>query len=116
MATWPASLPPPVITGFNGSPVQTFVRTEFYAGPPRQRQRFTNTPEEISLNWKFKPVEMAAFCAFWLDIRNGADWFSMPMDLGDGARAYDTRFRQPYKYQAAGINWIVTAEIEVRGA
>ncbi|SEO64437.1 hypothetical protein [Nitrosovibrio sp. Nv6] len=118
MATWPETLPPPTLSGYGGSPVQAFARTDMESGPARQRQRFTYTPEELTVSWKFTAAEMAIFRAFWQDtIHRGTDWFVMTLDTGDGMIAYDTRFTKPYKYEARpGMNWIVSGEIEVRGA
>lgn len=118
MAAWPGTLPVPVLSGYGGSPAQAFVRTDMEAGPARQRQRFTATPEDLTVSWKFTPAQMEIFRVFWQDtIHRGADWFTMTLDTGDGLIAYDTRFTKPYKYQAApGMNWVVSADIEVRGA
>jgi hypothetical protein len=118
MATWPAILPPPTLSGYGGSPVQAFVRTDMDAGPARQRRRFTDVPEELTLTWKFTATEMGIFRLFWIQTLNyGTDWLTMTLDLGNGMAAYDVRFTKPYKYQAQpGMNWLVSADIEVSDA
>jgi hypothetical protein len=88
------------------------------AGPARQRRRFTDVPEELTLTWKFTATEMGIFRLFWIQTLNyGTDWLTMTLDLGNGMTAYDVRFTKPYKYQAQpGMNWLVSADIEVSDA
>lgn len=118
MATWPGQLPPPTLSGYGGEPAQAFLRTDFEAGAARQRRRFTDAPETLTLTWKFTAIEMATFRAFWrTDLGMGAAWCSMTLDLGEGLTAHSTRFIKPYQYRALpGMNWLVSADVEVRNA
>jgi hypothetical protein len=88
------------------------------AGSARQRQRFTAVPHKIYTTWLFTADQMAIFRAFYkTTINQGASWFTMNIDVGDGLTAYDCRFITPLKQLALpGMNWNVSATIEVRGA
>jgi len=117
MAIWPVTLPAPTISGYQGNSGTNVQRTDFDAGPARQRLRYGDAPDDVSLNWRFTPSEMAIFRAFFkTDINSGADWFVMGLDVGDGFKDYEVRFISgKYQYQALpGMNWQISAKIDVR--
>lgn len=117
MATWPVELPVPTLSGYQGESGANVQRTDFDAGPARQRLRYGDAPDDLSLNWIFTPAEMVIFKAFWkTDLHKGTDWFLMHLDIGDGFADYDVRIvGGSYQYQALpGMNWQVSAKVEVR--
>lgn len=116
MATWPVTLPRPLLSGYGVEPVQAFIRTEMEAGPARQRKRFTQTPNDVQASWKFKPGEMQDFLDFYADeINLGTDYFTCELDLGYGLQSYTVRFTAAPKRQALpGMNWNVSGRLEVR--
>jgi hypothetical protein len=117
MATWPASLPSPLVSAYQGDAGVNIQRTEMDAGAARQRLRYSDSPDELSMSWKFKPAEMEIFKAFWkTDINHGNDWFLMDLHTGDGLLTYEVRIiGGKYQYQVlSGLNWQVSAKIEIR--
>lgn len=120
MATWPSTLPVPNISGYKLTPEQAFSRTDMQSGAARQRKRFTDAPAYVTADWRFTPVQMAIFKTFFkTTINQGTDWFTCPLDAGIGISNYDTRFigKPPYDAQPLpGMNWEVSAQLEVRGA
>lgn len=116
MAVWPATLPPPRISGYDGEQGPVSKRTDFDMGPARQRRMFTSAPEMLNVSFRFKPAEMAIFKEFWKDdIGFGVDWFSIELNLGSGLATYDARFKRACKYAALpGMNWDVQGMLEVR--
>lgn len=117
MATWPATLPTPLLSGYQGDSGVNIQRTEMDAGAARQRLRFGEAPDELSVSWKFKPAEMLIFKAFWkTDINHGTDWFLMDLHIGNGLQTYEVRIiGGQYQYQVLpGLNWQVNAKVELR--
>ncbi len=52
-----------------------------------------------------------------LGAAGGAGWALVPIAAGGGFKAVEARFNGPFKAQAgAGLNWSVTAQMEVRNA
>jgi hypothetical protein len=88
------------------------------AGSMRQRQRFTATNHQMTMNWLFRASEMAIFKTFFdITVNKGSDFFTMELDVGDGFQTYDTRFTAPCQYSyVQGGHWAVSANLEVRGA
>jgi hypothetical protein len=118
MADFPSTLPAPLLAGYGGEPANAVIRTDFEAGPARQRRRFTATPHQLDVAWRFKPAEMIAFREFFkVDINLGVDWFNVDLDIGDGLASYVARFIGAYKYDRLSPNaWHVTAKLEVENA
>lgn len=117
MATWPAELPKPLLSGYQGDVGKSTIRTDMDSGPARQRLRFEDNPDDLSIAWKFSAAEMVIFKEFWkTTLHRGTDWFLMDLHRGDGLVGYEVRFiAGNYQDQALpGLNWQVTARLEVR--
>lgn len=112
---YPSTLPAPLASGFSGAPDKAFIRTDFDAGPARQRQRFTATPHRIDVTWRFSPEQMSTFRTFFsTDLGQGTRWFNMNLDLGSGFAMYVVRFTDAYKYTRNNNTvWDVSANLEV---
>ena len=118
MADFPATLPNALSSGYSGSKTQAFIRTEMEAGSQRQRQRFSTTNQNRTVNWLFTADEMDTFKTFFeTDINQGSDFFNISLDLGNGLTTYAARFTQPYNdtYVDGGY-WRVDGQLEVRNA
>lgn len=115
---YPNTLPSPLASSFSGEGFNAFIRTDFDAGPARQRQRFTVTPHRLDVAWRFTPEEMLTFRSFFkTDINLGVNWFNMTLDLGDGMMNYVVRFIEPYKYSRNNNKaWDVSGRLEVENA
>lgn len=118
MAIWPTDLPKPLLSDYAVDPEQAFIRTQMESGPARQRKRFTQVPHRVNVSWRFTHAQMATFRTFFgTTINLGTDWFTCNLDAGSGLADYDTRFTIAPKYAAvSGMNWEVTAVLELRNA
>lgn len=118
MADFPSTLPAPLLSGYSGQPANAAIRTDFDAGPARQRKRFTATPHQLDVSWRFKLSEMSVFRDFYRDdINLGVDWFSIDLDVGDGISSLVARFVGAYQYSRLSPNtWQVSAKLEVENA
>jgi hypothetical protein len=116
MANWPSSLPFPLLASNAGAAGLTMQRTDFSAGPARQRQTFTNAPETQGASWIFNTAQFSDFKSFWKnDIGGGANWFNANLDIGEGVEACEARFVEPYSYQKIGpAKYRVSADLEIR--
>ena len=59
MATWPTTLPRPLVAGYAIAPVDANVRTDMEAGTPRVRRRSAARNDQVSVTWRFSDVQMA---------------------------------------------------------
>lgn len=120
MATWPSSLPKPMINGYALNPVDQTIRTEMDVGASRVRRRTTARNDKVSVTWMMVDAQLAAFRT-WLEdgatgAAGGAAWFNITLPIGtSGSAAVEARFAGPFKAtEVGGANWNVTAELEIR--
>lgn len=115
MPAWPSTLPSPKVEGYATAPDAAFIRTDMEAGPARQRQRYSVTPNSVSLNWLFTAAEMLIFRAFYRDdLSLGTGWFDVDLDIGDGFQSYEARFVAAPRSSKVSCFWLVSATLEVR--
>lgn len=116
MATWPANLPAPLRSGYEINPEDPILRTQMDAGPDRVRRRFTAIPSRIPVSWRFTEAQLALFEAWHKhEALDGAAWFTISLANGLGISAMEARFTKPPKKPLlSGMNWEVSAELEVR--
>lgn len=119
MATWPATLPAPLLSGYSVSPREQVARTEMDGGNTRARRRTTARIDMVTATWSLTDTEMATFRAWWdgaTDAAGGASWFTITLRAGyGGTESVDARFAGPW--QAEEITprkWRVSATLEVR--
>jgi hypothetical protein len=119
MATWPTTLPAPILEGYALDPIDQTVRTDMEFGAARTRRRSTAQNDKLNVGWIFTRTQMAAFRTWFADsaqAAGGAAWFDIVVDTGEGTPASQTcRFSGPPKaaLRGGGI-WSVTATLEVR--
>lgn len=66
---WPDTLPGPSAPGFGLSPVDPSIRTAMEVGAQRTRRRTLSRLDRVTMEWRFKDTEMAAF-RNWYDSRS----------------------------------------------
>lgn len=121
MATWPSTLPVPLLSGYQLEAGDPTARTSMESGPARVRRRFTAVPDEISLILHLSRAEMKAFRAFWAnDWAQGAAWVFFPVLDGQEETLVNKECR-PTKgtFSATLPNqnyWRVQIGVEVRSA
>ena len=119
MAAWPATLPPPTYDGYALNPVDPSIRTDMEMGAARSRRRTAARNDKLNVTWKFTDAEMAAFRT-WFDnsaeAAGGSAWFTMDLAIGaTGIESHNVRFDGMWQATALpGLNWYVSAKIEVR--
>lgn len=124
MATFPATLPAPLLGGYQANPQDQVVRTQMEVGTARARLRSTAKIDRVSVQWLFTDAQMATFRTWWYQdsasggAATGTSWFTISLALGQtGLTSVTARFLQPYTAQGgAGLLWNVHGELEVRYA
>jgi hypothetical protein len=121
MATWPSTLPIPLLAGYELETTDPTRRTDMESGAARVRRTNTGSPDNITLTLLLTEDEMAIFRAFWVDEwKEGAAWVYFPVKDGMAAGVANKECR-PKKgsFKATPIkltSWHVQIEIEVRNA
>jgi len=124
MATFPTTLPAPLLNGFQANPQDQVARTQMEVGTARARLRSTAKIDRVSVQWLFTDAQMATFRAwFYQDSASGGaatgtSWFAISLPVGQtGLTSVTARFLQPYQASGgAGLLWTVHGELEVRYA
>ena len=120
MATWPTTLPAPLIAGYGFSAQDQTLRTEMETGTPRVRRRTSARLDKLNADWHFTEAQFDTFRDFFDDattgLAGGASWCTMVLKVGaGGAASYDARFVGAYSAElVSGTMWRVTAQLEVR--
>jgi len=114
MITWPTELPQPSID-FGNKVEPSVLRTPMDSGRFRQRQRFTRANRTIGVQWLLDDTEYALVeGVFQHTLHGGADWFTLPLYLGDGQADQTVRFVGGLSATyVAHMHWRVTATLEV---
>lgn len=122
MFTWPdASKMPGMTTDLGHDHSNNTIRTDMDSGQPRQRMRFTSGWRTMPVSWSLDNTQYAVFQAiFKYKLNQGADWFEMPVPMGDPADAEEevfeiqvVRFVGGFKTKYKDVmHWTVTATIE----
>lgn len=77
--------------------VDPLVSTASDNGQTRWDRRFTDVPYSTPVSWIFNDAECALFRTWYVNaIRNGADWFEMPLASDDGRQVRECHFVQAY--------------------
>lgn len=124
MATFPATLPAPMLSGYQANPQDQVVRTQMEVGTARARLRSTAKIDKVTVQWLFTDAQMATFRTWWYQdsasggSATGTSWFTISLALGQtGLTSVTARFLGAYKASGgAGLLWNVQAELEVRYA
>lgn len=119
MATFPSTLPAPMLSSYQANPQDQVVRTQMEVGTARARLRSKAQIDRVSVQWLLTDAQMATFRDWWYgDGASGTSWFTINLAVGQtGLTAVAARFLQPYQAQGgAGLLWTVHGELEVRYA
>lgn len=115
MATFPSTLPAPLMSGYELKPGEAVARTQMEQGSARARQRARTAPTSIPISWELTVPQMATFEAWHrLTIHNGADWFTINLLNGLGMTSCSARFMGMWTAKQSGpANWVVSATLEI---
>lgn len=114
---WPEQLPPALFIGRSYQPVDPLSRSRLTSGRSRQRRQFTSTPVMVNVRWLMTESQ-ALFFETWFrwTLKDGAEWFDMPLRMPDGLSDRAVRFTGIYDgpTEAGPNHWRFTAELEIR--
>ncbi len=119
MASWPATLPNPLIAGHAVSMVDPVIRTEMESGASRKRRRTFARNDHLTLSWVMSGAQVAIFRA-WFDSNTGASggaaWFTVDLAIATGGSVtVDASFlKAPQITRIGQESWSVSGELEVR--
>lgn len=110
------TLPLPLITYSVGAQ-EGLMRTQFQSGRIRSRARYSRASLMLKASWLLTQYEYQILQAFVeLKIKDGADWFTMQLNLGEeGPRTYAVRIQSGVlSASREHPGWYVTATLESR--
>lgn len=112
MATFPASLPNPLINGRKEAPPNLIIRTEMDQGPAKVRKRFTAGVRPLSVSFVLTEAQVSTLDTFFVTTTNGgADAFTMEDPRTDTNESF--RFTEPPSYTPISYNaYDVKLELE----
>lgn len=119
MATWPSTLPAPLLAGYQLQPAPQSLRTDMEAGAARSRRRSYSRNDIISASWSMTDTQYAAFRTWFesdTEAAGGSAWFYISLWVGDtGATSQEARFvSEPQAALIGHAMWSVSAQLEVR--
>ena len=114
---YPSYLPGVLLDSYGIQTVEPMQRTQMDSGRARQRRRFTNVPQMVTVGWVFTQQEAALFEAWhrW-ELKDGAEWFEIELSTPYGYQPYLCRFTRIYQggKPFAVIDWTHSAELEIK--
>lgn len=114
---YPASLPPPLKGDRAFQLVDPLVSSSSENGQTRWDRRFTATPASTPVTWIFTDAQAQAFQAWYRDqLRDGAEWFEMPLRSPIGREVEQCHFVAAYAgpVRSGYDRWRVTANLVLR--
>lgn len=120
---WPSNvLSLPTIGGYGIEPQEGVLRTDMESGPARQRRRWTTSPTNFPVVFKFTRYQLAIFEGWYYNFgAEGAAWFNIPLMSGLGLVTHEARFKGQYKSAPWNRSddgnaewWRVTTTLEIR--
>lgn len=113
---WPISLNHrPMRGGYRWRPHDPQSRTAMEQGAARKRRRWVASPAYVTIAWVFDLQAFELFRAWHhAALADGALWFRMPVYTGSAFVTLPCRFNGVYGADLQGLEWHVTAELEVR--
>lgn len=112
MATWPSSLPCPMVEGITYTPHDNVIRTEFQGGN-KARRRFTRANEDVAFRLALSMAQAQTlhdFCAITCADVLPFDW----VEWRDPSRRPATYvFKSRPIFTAAGCGWLWYADVQL---
>ena len=121
MATWPATLPAPNLSGYQLTPTDQSLRTEMESGAARSRRRSYARLDRVQVGLILSDAQMDIFRTWFendAEAAGGSAWFDISLRIGNtGATAQSARFIGSFQANLLKSDkWAVSAQWEVRDA
>lgn len=114
---WPEQLPLGLFIGRKYQTVNPLLRSTMVSGRARQRRQFTSTPVMVEVRWLMNSGDAQLF-ENWFQwaLKDGTEWFVMPLKMPDGLLDREVRFTEIYDgpTEAGPGLWRFSASIEIR--
>lgn len=121
MATWPVTLPAPLVAGYGIQPNKQTIGSDMEIGAQRVRRITAARVSMLNVQWSMTDAQMAIF-RDWFDdptgAAGGAAWFTISLLMGNGGfETVTARFSGIWKtgYEPH-LQWSAQATLEVRDA
>lgn len=100
---------------YSWTPQTAFIRTEMEVGPMRQRQRASTMPTTLTFKMMLDRERLSVLEAWYkYKLENGAAWFLMPIESGEGKVETSVRFSEPYQVSLYGYDcYFVSCNLEI---
>ena len=100
----------PDATGLSSQPMDGTIRTSMDSGPAKLRRRFTATPDVWAMQYTLSTIQKQILDQFYAD-QGGVNSFSWTKpDTGETVAA---RFKGRPAYQASGLLWTASVNLEI---
>jgi len=111
---WPPLFPSPKLSTYSTSNENAVLRTSMEGGPERQRRVFTQVPARYKITFILNNHEYEIFRGFFKhSLNEGADYFTIELDLDIGLTVETVRFIEPYTAKKLShLHWSVEGSIE----
>jgi len=111
---WPPLFPSPKLSTYSTSNENAVLRTSMEGGPERQRRVFTQVPARYKTTFILNNREYETFRGFFKhSLNEGADYFTIELDLDTGLTVETVRFIEPYTAKKLShLHWSVEGSIE----
>lgn len=115
MATWPATLPAPMASGYRYALADPVTRTRIEGGLLRARARTAAPPSQVDVGYQFTEAELAVFESWFRhEALDGAAWFDTPLANGQGVTTVSAQFASDWRADTSGTGYLVSATLQVR--
>lgn len=94
LAKWPSALGAPQLSDFSVSGSLPVKRTEMQSNRPRTFRISKTIMRDVQVSFYFSDAQLALFWIFFETGGNaGADWFEMPLRVGNSLEPHIVRFK-----------------------
>lgn len=113
--TWPATLPQFVLReGYDEQLANNKIETQMDAGLPKQRRRFTQREDQISVSWRMDRTQRDTFLTFYRStLSDGTLAFDMPHPVSRATTTFRFRGESPKVAPVSSQYFTVSAKLGV---
>lgn len=112
---FPTTLLPAPSFAFSINTQSAITRTTIQGGKARQRRRTRKPTNLVTATWELDSTQISIFRSWFEDaLKNGENWFTIPLKLSRSSKIFQMRFTQGYTTNHVPVNnWSVNASLEI---